>query len=1007
MNHIGKIIGNHILCMTPAASEAVGKWGNGRKMISRTFKVLSLSALIFIALTGSACADDLYVHGSSATSTGKNSSAWGNNTKAYAENSTAFGLNTQVGSVDGVYGKQALAFGKWTMAIGNNSTAFGFYTYVFGKNSLAFGDHSKVYGDNSMGGLGGSVGQSRVKNGKYNGKDNYDYSGEVKNAIALGEGAWAKMEGAIALGSGALADTGSGVSGYDPMTDTASDSLDVAWKSTRAAISIGDPESNVSRQITGVAAGSKETDAVNLAQLKHVTSSLVTSNAVTEAINRSGFTLKTSSANGDLINPGDTVLLSAGKNATLTQNGSTITVSADGAKVSGAENGAITVTPGQKDSDNVTDYKVDLNQATKDTIKSALQSVKIKVDGTEANDLTSAGDTQNFLSGNNILLSAANGNITISSKDAVEFTSVKAGNKITLNAGGMDVGSTKITNLSDGEISADSKDAINGSQLFAIRNAAGKKTTFTGDDNVKVTLSGTDASDGDKYSVKLADILTIGTAKPLKINGTEGTLTGLTNLDWDGKTIVSGRAATEDQLQKAVSNLEVKVSGSFGIDDGQAGDTHKVTKTLGNTISITGGATKDASGKDISDGNNISTAIKNDKLEISLNKDVNLGQDGSLKAGNTTIDQKGISTNQITLGDTALTSDGLTISNGPSVTKTGIDGGNKKLTGVANGEISAASKDAINGSQLYEVKTMAEEVSKKHTTVIEGKGISVSEGQNSDGGKEYTISAKAKENGGIAVDEKGISVNTGNGLTTKYGKITILTGDNLKVNEKGLTLSDTVSLGQSLTAGGSVVNHKGFTTSGGTSLSDEGLQISGGPAITKSKIDMGGQPIHGVGAGTAPTDAVNVSQLEGITSQSNFAIHKLSSRINRVGAGAAALSALHPMDFQPGDKWVAAGGFGNYRNANAAAAGLFYRPNEDILLSLAGAFGGGENMMNAGISLRLGQGSHMPTTRNSMAREIKEQKKQIDEMKEEMNQQKEQIAFLMKEIEEMKKAVSR
>ena len=101
-------------------------------------------------------------------------------------------------------------------------------------------------------------------------------------------------------------------------------------------------------------------------------------------------------------------------------------------------------------------------------------------------------------------------------------------------------------------------------------------------------------------------------------------------------------------------------------------------------------------------------------------------------------------------------------------------------------------------------------------------------------------------------------------------------------------------------------------------------------------------------------------------------LNKLDNRINRVDAGASALAALHPLDFDPDDKWDFAAGYGNYRGANAAAVGLYYRPNEDTMFSVGGSFGGGENMINAGVSLKIGRGNHVSNSRVAMAKEIRD-----------------------------------
>mgnify|MGYP002613983408 FL=1 len=158
-----------------------------------------------------------------------------------------------------------------------------------------------------------------------------------------------------------------------------------------------------------------------------------------------------------------------------------------------------------------------------------------------------------------------------------------------------------------------------------------------------------------------------------------------------------------------------------------------------------------------------------------------------------------------------------------------------------------------------------------------------------------------------------------------------------------------------------------------------------GPVLNQEGLDMKNLTITQVAPGEiseTSTEAVNGSQLyatnqmvqenrQNITQLGN-SLNKLDNRINRVGAGAAALAALHPLDFDPDDKWDFAGGYGNYRGANAAAVGLYYRPNEDTMFSVGGSFGGGENMINAGVSLKIGRGNHVSNSRVAMAKEIRD-----------------------------------
>ncbi len=176
-------------------------------------------------------------------------------------------------------------------------------------------------------------------------------------------------------------------------------------------------------------------------------------------------------------------------------------------------------------------------------------------------------------------------------------------------------------------------------------------------------------------------------------------------------------------------------------------------------------------------------------------------------------------------------------------------------------------------------------------------------------------------------------------------------------------------------------------TAGDTSISTNGLTIKDGPSITKTGIDGGNKQVTHVAAGDISeksTDAVNGSQLFATNqqvAQNAQSINKLGNRINKVGAGAAALAALHPLDFDPDDKWDFAAGYGNYNGENAAAIGAYYRPNEDTMFSVGGSFGNGENMVNAGVSLKLGQGNHVSTSKVAMAKEIKDLRKELEGLK--------------------------
>ena len=248
----------------------------------------------------------------------------------------------------------------------------------------------------------------------------------------------------------------------------------------------------------------------------------------------------------------------------------------------------------------------------------------------------------------------------------------------------------------------------------------------------------------------------------------------------------------------------------------------------------------------------------------------------------------------------------------------------------------------------------------------------------------------------------GTSTKTGNTVTvstetkaTSFGadgnqKADVKPGGTLNINGDGSNILTSISTSDN-SSSIKVKLNKDITvdsvTAGDTSISTKGLTIKDGPSITKTGIDGGKQKVTGVAAGDISeksTDAVNGSQLFATNqqvAQNAQSISKLDNRINKVGAGAAALAALHPLDFDPDDKWDFAAGYGNYNGENAAAIGAYYRPNEDTMFSVGGSFGNGENMVNAGVSLKLGQGNHVSTSKVAMAKEIKDLRKELEGLK--------------------------
>lgn len=202
-------------------------------------------------------------------------------------------------------------------------------------------------------------------------------------------------------------------------------------------------------------------------------------------------------------------------------------------------------------------------------------------------------------------------------------------------------------------------------------------------------------------------------------------------------------------------------------------------------------------------------------------------------------------------------------------------------------------------------------------------------------------------------------------------------------------------------------------TAGDTTVSTDGVSIDGGPSMTQDGINAADKKITHVAAGTETTDAVNYGQLKDVESKVdgnsqaitniNSHVNRLDNRINKVGAGAAALAGLHPLDFDPSDKWNFAVGYGNYRNANSVAVGAFYRPNGDTMVSVGTNFGNGENMVNAGVSFKLGQGSsYAGVSKAELAEENQKLKANDAAQDQKIQNQEKEIQELKKALEELK-----
>ena len=304
----------------------------------------------------------------------------------------------------------------------------------------------------------------------------------------------------------------------------------------------------------------------------------------------------------------------------------------------------------------------------------------------------------------------------------------------------------------------------------------------------------------------------------------------------------------------------------------------------------------------------------------------------------------------------------------------------RQITGVAAG---TADTDAVNVAQLKKVAAKAAEEAAKHTTVTAGDYVTVTETE-TNGQKNYTVSGPKMEStdGSVRITDKmengkkvgyNLSVDTS---SLGIEKTKVEAGDNVTVTSKktGNTMTYTVNAKDTVVTGGTATYASNGTGSA-TLINNDGTTatITGLQDRYTSSASLSGDTLNFTRNDGSTYSVSGIASSQDIKNVTNK-VGELGTRVNRVGAGAAALAALHPLDFDPDDKWDVAAGYGNYKDAHAIAVGAFYRPNEDTMFSVGGSFGGGENMVNAGVSVKLGQGNHVSTSRVALAKEVEDLK---------------------------------
>ena len=749
-------------------------------------------------------------------------------------------------------------------------------------------------------------------------------------------------------------------------------------------------------KITGVAAGTADTDAVNYGQLKDVKAeagkhttlsngknttveSTVKDGQTDYKVNVAGdLTDITSVANGDSkINLNkDSIIISNGnkyfaitnsgigmsyigadysaKSIMLGENGTTISggLNVAGSKITG-------VAAGVADTD-----AVNVSQLKK-VSDTANAGWNLATNGVATNATNvQPGDYVDFSGDKNISVSHDRTKVKVELND--ELKDIKSiigagegagsisfadGGKVKVNDVIIEKGG-KITGVAAG--TADT-DAVNYGQLKDVKAEAGKHTTLSNGKNTTVESTVKDGQTDYKVNVAgdLTDITSVANGDS-KINLNKDSIIisngnkyfAITNsgigmsyigADYSAKSIMLGENGTTIS-----GGLNVAGSKITGVAAGEA-DTDAVNVGQLNAAVQAG---------------NTDTHIKAGEYGVGPDNKVNMQL----------VDKNGKDAGTVTITDVAKASDVGNVNDIADDLKNGGEGkttvveavnnlnnkldtkvGDLQYSKVGKGDIADGDSTTTAIGKLDQKLTDVAATAAKHTKVEGSSNIIVTNTAQEGEAANYEV----KLNKDIDVDTvKANSVTTGQTVMDKYG---------LKVGDK-VSVSATA------------------VTAGKTSISDEGVKVGDKTYISADGLNANGQHITNVKAGEADTDAVNYGQLKDTNNRINGVenqvisntnrINQLGNRVNKVGAGAAALAALHPMDFDPDDKLTFSAGYGNYGGENAAAIGAYYRPDEKVMFSVAGTVGNGENMVNAGVSFALDRTNHVSNSRTALAREV-------------------------------------
>ena len=798
---------------------------------------------------------------------------------------------------------------------------------------------------------------------------------DADNAVAIGVSSSAAVKNGVAIGAFSKADTAAGVSGYDPSTKAASTDTSAAWRSTVSAASVGDKTKGYTRQITNVAAGTQDIDAVNVAQLKKVQAAADAAKTHYYSVEDKGY--HAGNYNNDGAKGG--MALAAGAGAAANGTASAVTGAfsrVDGNGINGFTSGfqgatssvygAFNVVGAKSgvDFDGVANSIIGVANKTENANASLIFGAGNKVtnsyrpvNGFNAGPLSNAlqkaigtGDTDDMINALGDLVKDSGGSVlAIGGANIADYAQlsklVGVGNKLIGTAG-----HESKYNMIDGYLNT-------GKNINHVSVIGSENTVEDTDDALvlgnKRKLSGAGGSiilgSGDNpITTNVSDVVSIG--HNANVTAAGGVALGSSSVASVDKGVIGYDASGTDHSNDTTG---VWKSTAAAVSVGDATGNTKVTRQI----------TGVAAGAADTDAVNVAQ----------LKKAVAGAADGN---------------DTLVSGSNGLSLSGKTLSMSVKDTAGNEVKGSVDLSSVADGNDKLVSDNnalTLNGNKLS--------MSVKDTAGNEVKGsvdLSAIAGQ-IDTNTTYTMSGTQNADNTTTITLKG-SDGKENKVTvaTKDTRNTVKAGENVTLDTAANTFGGTeytvnvkadgkVENGNTKIVSGNTVYHETHVKNDGNYVKKEN---SAGDNLTILDKQVG-------------KNTTNITNLGNTINNLNGKLGNLDNRISKVGAGAAALAALHPLDFDPHDKWDIAAGFGNYRNASAAAVGLFYRPNERTMMSLGWTMGDDRNMINAGVSVKLGRGDvYTRYSKVEMANRIEAQNKRINDMESELEELKAQIAAL-------------